>query len=226
VDATREAAGQDSRRDGEPGLRTSAAVPNDSPQRSSRPAHARSGALHWAATAAALAAVVAGAVVAAPAQGAPQPAAGAGASADATRHPAAPAPDPAAVRLPLDCGPFPTKVALRFSADLDGDGGLETVAAAHCDGGNGTPPDGVFVLARGRGGTGGPVVSHTLVRAAEDLTVLALHLRSDGTITAHARGYSNQAVPRCCPDLDLELSWSRQGDGYVRSNAAAPVARA
>ena len=106
--------------------------------------------------------------------------------------------------------------------DLEGDGIAESVVAAHCDGGNGTPPDGAYILARGAGGASTPpVIAETLVSPAENLTLVRLALRSDGTLTARARGYSTVNVPHCCPDLDLDLTWTRHGDHYTRAEAAA-----
>ncbi|MDH6109575.1 hypothetical protein P3T36_000346 [Kitasatospora sp. MAP12-15] len=183
------------------------------------PAHARPGLLHWSVVLAACVAVVAaalaggsasGTVTAAP-TGAPEPV------------PTAQAPDPAQAVLPLDCGPFPVKVSVSFAADL-GDGTPSTVVAAHCDADNGTPPDGVFVL--GAGADGHPVVRDTLVSWQENLTVTRLALRSDGVLTAQARGYSTAAVPRCCPDLTVSLNWTRKGGSYVRTQTSAPSATA
>jgi hypothetical protein len=127
------------------------------------------------------------------------------------------------VRLPLDCGPFPVKAAQRFSADLDGDGSRETVVAAHCDGTNGTPPDGVYVLAAGAAGAA-PAVAATLVRPQENLSVRELEAGPAGTVVARVQGYSSLDVPRCCPDVNLILSWVRADGGWVRGQAPAPAA--
>jgi hypothetical protein len=133
------------------------------------------------------------------------------------------APDPAKALLPLDCGPLPSAVAVSFAADL-GDGAPVTVVAAHCQGANGTAPDGVFVL--GAGPDGKPVVRDTLLRWQEGFTVTRLALRSDGVVTAAARGYSSADVPRCCPDLTVQFSWTRQGVGYQRTQHDTPSAAA
>ncbi len=183
------------------------------------PAHARSGLRHWSAVAAACAAVVAGALAASPAAGQVR----ASAPAAPKALPAAQAPDPAKAALPLDCGPFPVKVAISFAADL-GDGIPSTVVAAHCEAGNGTASDGVFVLTAGPGGA--PVVHDTLVRWQENLTVTRLALRADGRLTATAQGYSTQDVPRCCPDLAVDLNWTRAGASYTRTQSSAPSAKA
>ena len=176
------------------------------------PAHARPGAVHWAVVAAGCAALVAGALAANPANGTTAP-----------LHPvpralpAAEAPDPAQAELPLDCGPFPVKISVQFAAAL-GDGRPGTVAAAHCDAGNGTPPDAVYLL--GPGADGRPEILATLLSDQENLTVDRLALRSDGVITGHARGYSSEDVPRFSPDVSLDLTWSRQGGRWVRAQQA------
>ncbi|WP_035804793.1 hypothetical protein [Kitasatospora mediocidica] len=187
--------------------------------RDSTAQHARPGLLHWSAVLAACGAVVAAALAAGPAAGAVRTA-----SPGSPRPvPTAQAPDPAKAALPLDCGPLPVKIAISFSADL-GDGTPSTVVAAHCDAGNGTPPDGVFVL--GEGPDGVPVVRDTLVRWQENLTLTRLALRSDGVLTGQAVGYSGDGVPRCCPDLKVNLNWSRKGGSYVRTQTSAPSAAA
>ncbi|MER5640540.1 hypothetical protein ABT095_26775 [Kitasatospora sp. NPDC002227] len=167
----------------------------------SLPAHTRPRPKHWALVAAACAAVVAAALAAAPAAGRTVPA-GAAPKALPTQS----APDPAKAQLPLDCGPFPVTVSLSFSALLDGT--PSTVAAAHCAAPNGTPSDGVFLLGPG------PTVRATLLHESDGLTVTALRLRSDGTVTGTARGYSGDDVPRAFPDLVLSLAWSRSGTGW------------
>ncbi|WP_344438772.1 hypothetical protein, partial [Kitasatospora nipponensis] len=137
--------------------------------------------------------------------------------------PAAGAPDPARAQLPLDCGPLPVTVAISFAADL-GDGTPSTVVAAHCTAGSGTAPDGVFLL--GAGPDGRPVVRDTLLTWQEGLNVTRLALRSDGTLTASAQGYSTADIPRCCPDLRVNLNWARQGTSYGRTQTSAPSATA
>ncbi|GJF27450.1 hypothetical protein KNE206_01500 [Kitasatospora sp. NE20-6] len=180
------------------------------------PGHARSGIGHWALVAAGCAAVVAGALAASPAEGTP-----AAARPTAKAAPPAAAPDPAKAELPLDCGPFPVTVVLKVSADL-GDGSPSTVVAAHCAADNGTPPDGVFVLTAGPDGR--PEVAGTLLDpAADNLTVTALTVRSDGEIRARARGYSSPDVPRCCPDRSLAIAWKRNAGHWVRAESAAPA---
>ncbi|MFB6891806.1 hypothetical protein ACFCX4_21145 [Kitasatospora sp. NPDC056327] len=170
---------------------------------------------HWAVTVAGCAAVVAAALAASPASGTPGPA-----RPVPRALPAAAAPDPARAELPLDCGPFPVKVSIGFAADLGG-GRPGTVTAAHCAAENGTPPDAVYLL--GAGPDGRPAVVATLLSERENLTVSRLALRSDGVITGHAQGYSSDDVPRFAPDISLDLTWTRRGGGWDRSQTAAPL---
>jgi hypothetical protein len=187
------------------------------------PAHARSGFRHWALVAAGCAAVVGGALAANPAQGSitaiTQPSAQPSPSA-VKQIPASAAPDPGKAELPLDCGPFPVKVTLSLAVDL-GDGRPSTVVAAHCAAETGTPPDGAYLLVNGPAGT--PVIAATLVDPKEQLTVTDLTVRSDGTIHAKAKGYSSDDVPRCCPDVNHELTWARHGSQWVRTDTATPA---
>ncbi|MGF1428739.1 hypothetical protein [Kitasatospora sp. LaBMicrA B282] len=193
------------------------------------PAAARSGPWRWGAVAAACAALVAGTLAAAPSVASTAvPVGTAGDAAPATGAdtphalPAAQAPDPTRAQLPLDCGPMPTAVSVSFAADL-GDGTPATVVAAHCQAGSGTAPDGVFVLTPGPDGT--PQVRTTLLRWQEGFTVTRLALRSDGTVTAAAQGFSTPDVPRCCPDLNVLFDWTRQPTGdYRRTQHTTPTA--
>ncbi|MEI5099649.1 hypothetical protein RB200_15015 [Streptomyces sp. PmtG] len=167
--------------------------------------------LHWIATAAALAAVVATAAFL-------QPDDATAAQTDPKPEPkAAPAPDPKAVDYPLDCGPVDSVVARKATGDLDGDGRPETVAAVHCQAGSGTPPDGVYVLTRGRHGT--PRVVATLVDPKDGHTVPALGI-SGTTVTATLLGYSTPKVPRCCPDQRDEAKWQWKNGAFTRSTNA------
>ncbi|MER7752460.1 hypothetical protein [Kitasatospora sp. NPDC097643] len=176
-----------------------------------RPGHAHTAPWHWALALGGCGAVVAAALAAGPASGTPVP----------VHHtpqalPASAAPDPAKAQLPLDCGPFPVKTVLSLSADLGG-GRPATVVAAHCAAENGTPPDAVYLLGPG------PVVLATLLSERENLTVSRLNLDSAGVITAHAQGYSSPDVPRFRPDISLDLTWTRKGGGWDRSQTAAPL---
>ncbi|MEV4330192.1 hypothetical protein AB0K02_06580 [Streptomyces sp. NPDC049597] len=191
-------------------MQNSAAVPDL--------AHTHARPVHWLATATAMAAVVAAA-------GFVQPdAATASQKGSESRTVTAPAsasaPDPAGVELPLECGGVDSVVTKRATGDLDGDGGPETVVAARCAAGSGTPPSGVYVLAAGRG-TAARVVA-TLVQPVEKLSVGSLAVR-DGVITATLLGYSSPQVPSCCPDEQEKAEWRWQGGKFVR--AVPPEAR-
>lgn len=181
-------------------------------------AHTHARPVHWLATATAMAAVVAAAGLLQPRAATaspPGPRTNSG-----TAVAAAPAPDPAAVELPLQCGSVKPLVTARASGDLDGDGNPETVVAARCDAGSGTPPSGVYVLAGAR--DAGPRVVATLVEPAQKLSVGDFAVR-DGAITATLLGYSSPGVPSCCPDVQEKVKWQWQGGKFVRSaqNSAA-----
>lgn len=178
--------------------------------------HAHPAWRHWAIVAASCAAVVAGAIAATPATGTTAPL-----HPVAKALPAEQAPDPARAELPLECGPFPLAIAGHLGADL-GDGKPGTVVAAHCAAENGTPPDAVFLL--GQGPDGRPVVLATLLSEQENLSVSRLALRSGGVITAHVQGYSSDDVPRFSPDVSLDLTWTRQGGRWARTQTNAPAA--
>ncbi len=121
--------------------------------------------VHWLLTALLVAAVLTAAVLLDPGD------ATAGAGRDAPSAPFVVAPDPTAVRYPLDCGTVGTELRDRAVADLDGDGRPETVAVVSCRAGAGTPPDGVYVLAAGKGTGAPPRVVATLVDPARRVNV-------------------------------------------------------
>ncbi|MEI7029554.1 hypothetical protein [Streptomyces pratensis] len=175
-------------------------------------AHHAAKPIHWLATAAAMAGVVALA-------GLLQPRA---ATATATEHrstprPSAPAaaPDPAAAAFPLECGGVGTTVARQAPGDLDGDGRPETVAVVHCAAGSGTPPGGIYVLTQGSGAA--PRVVAALVDPAARKTVGDFAVR-DGVVSATLLGYSSLDVPRCCPDQEEQASWRWRGKAFVRAS--------
>ncbi|MFV0130725.1 hypothetical protein ACLGI4_23960 [Streptomyces sp. HMX112] len=175
-------------------------------------AHTRARPVHWLATAAATAAVVA-------AVGLLQPGAATASQTDprtaaAPASGAVPAPDAAAASYPLRCAGAPTVVARKASGDLDGDGRPETVAVAHCQAGSGTPPSGVYVLAGTRGA--GPRVVATLVHPADRIGVTDFAV-GDGAVTATLLGYSSPDVPSCCPDREERVKWRWKGGKFVRS---------
>ncbi|WP_369380616.1 hypothetical protein [Streptomyces sp. cg36] len=183
-------------------------------------AHTHARPVHWLATAAAMAAVVALAGWLQPdaakaSQGAPGP---------SGAHPAAaPAPDAAAVAYPLECGPVGTRIVARAQGDLDGDGNPETVAVVQCDAGSGTPPSGVYVLTRSAVRGAPPRLVATLADPAEKLGVSDLSVQ-EGAVTATLHGYSSSSVPRCCPDQVRHVKWRWQGGKFVRSTRSGALA--
>ncbi|MEU2162757.1 hypothetical protein QRN89_06345 [Streptomyces chengbuensis] len=176
-------------------------------------AHTHARPVHWLATATAMSAVVAMAGLLQPDH------ARAGQSGDrgaTTAAAAAPAPAPGVddVALPLECGGAPTVVVKQATGDLDGDGGPETVVAARCEAGSGTPPNGIYVLARSRAGDSRVVA--TLLEPARRQSVGELAV-GDGVVTAGLLGYSSPDVPRCCPDRRETVKWHWSGGKFVES---------
>lgn len=188
--------------------------------------------VHWLATAAALAAVVAGAAVIQPSDAkatTDTTTAAAAPGAGAPGAPGARAPDPAAADYPVDCGPATVDVTDRASGDLDGDGRPETVAVVRCHSATGTPPSGMYVLAqpdgkgddKGHGEAGRPRIVATFLDPRERMSVTDFALR--GTkVSATLLGYSSTQVPRCCPDLQRKVNWQWQDGKFVLK--ALPVA--
>ncbi|MFD5553292.1 hypothetical protein ACFWIA_05560 [Streptomyces sp. NPDC127068] len=177
------------------------------------PAHTRTRPIHWVATAAALAGVIAASSLLQPdaatavQEGRPR--------VDARKAPG-PAPDPADVKLPLDCGPVGVRVVQEASGDLDGDGTPETVAVARCDTGMGTPPSGVYVLTRA-GAEAAPRVIATLVEPKDRLNVTDLTVRG-GTVLATLLGYSSSEVPNCCPDERKRTTWTWHEGRFISAD--------
>jgi hypothetical protein len=176
-------------------------------------AHTHTRPVHWIATAAAVAGVVALSSLL-PYDAATAAQAAAGSRTSATRGDAAP-PDPAAAAFPLECGPVEAVVQKKATGDLDGDGRPETVAVVHCDAPMGTPPDGVYVLTRDADG-GKPRVVATLVDPRERRTATALAVR-DGAVLATLLGYSSADVPSCCPDVTDDVKWRWKNGAFVRA---------
>jgi hypothetical protein len=164
--------------------------------------HTRAPLTHWIVTVLACTAAVAAAVLIRPTEVAASPADSA--SPAGSVNPAAP--DPDAAEFPLDCAGTPVAVAKRVSADVDGDGRQDTVAAVHCDAGNGTPPHGVYVLSAGLRPGAPPRVVAVFLDPKEQLTVASLVFR-EGKVAAKLLGYSSDAVPRCCPDQESTRVW-------------------
>ncbi|GGN18281.1 hypothetical protein [Streptomyces fuscichromogenes] len=180
-------------------------------------AHTDTRPMHWLATAAAVAGVVALSSLFQPGSArAAQPAAG---TETKSAPVAAAPPSTAGVDFPLDCGPVKELVVKKATGDLDGDGRPETVAVVHCDSAMGTPPDGVYVLTQAAGATSPRVVA-TLVDPKERLTVTDFAVAGK-TVTATMLGYSSDNVPSCCPDLKSSAKWQWNGHAFVRSTPAA-----
>ncbi|MFE3830349.1 hypothetical protein [Streptomyces sp. NPDC059092] len=186
-------------------------------------AHTRPRPIHWLATATGMAAVVA---LAGLFQPGPATASQTGpqglrnAAAPAAEAPL-PAPDPAGVDFPLECGAVGAAVVQKATGDLDGDGSPETVAVVRCDTGLGTPPSGVYVLTRAAGDA--PRIVATLVDPVDEWTVGPDLTVQDGEILATLFGYSSSSVPRCCPDQEERVSWQWKNGAFLRTEV--PEAR-
>ncbi|MGW4564549.1 hypothetical protein ACWEN3_19745 [Streptomyces sp. NPDC004561] len=179
-------------------------------------AHTHTRPIHWVATAAAVAGVVALSSFVHPGSAtAAQPAAGT----EVKSAPAAVAPPgTTGVKFPLRCGPVKAVVVKKATGDLDGDGRPETVAVVHCDAPMGTPPDGVYVLTRSADGGAARVVA-TLVDPKDRVTVTDFAIRT-GTVSATLLGYSSDAVPSCCPDMKTPATWRWNGNAFLRSTSS------
>ncbi|MFI0981649.1 hypothetical protein ACH4SP_32150 [Streptomyces sp. NPDC021093] len=171
-------------------------------------AHTRPRAMHWLATAAATAAVVALA-------GLIQPAAATASRATPQNAPggpaaARPAPDAAAATYPLKCRGGKHRVVQHASGDLDGDHHPETVAVVRCESGFGTPPSGIYVL------TAPHRVVATLLDPADQQNATDFAITGD-TVTATLLGYSAETVARCCPDTKQKIKWQWRNGKFTRS---------
>ncbi|QKV95896.1 hypothetical protein HUT19_32590 [Streptomyces sp. NA02950] len=181
-------------------------------------AHTHPRPVHWLATAAAVAAVVAGSSFVQPSD------------AKATTAPhaaAAKAPDPRAAQYPMDCGGARPDVVDRGSGDLDGDGRPETVAVVRCHSATGTPPSGVYVLSPAeRAGSGGgkgtaPRIVATFVDPGEGMSIRDFAVRGK-KVSATLLGYSSAKVPRCCPDLQRKVNWQWRDGKFVLDALPVP----
>ncbi|MFH8368230.1 hypothetical protein [Streptomyces sp. NPDC018031] len=177
--------------------------------------HSRPRPVHWVATAAAIAAVVAGASILQPSDA---EATASDIRTTATRAPAppaaVPAPDARAADYPVDCGAVRLDVVRSASGDLDGDGRPETVAVVRCHSETGTPPSGVYVLGTAGGKGAAPRVVATFVDPKERMSVTGFALRGT-TVSATLLGYSSLDVPRCCPDLQRKVNWQWRDGEFV-----------
>lgn len=172
------------------------------------PAHHRTKAVHWVATATAMAAVIAGAGLLQPDR-----ATGATPATETAAGPRAGAPDAHAVTYPLDCKGTAQTVTATAEGDLDGDDRPETVAAVRCDAGSGTPPHAIYVLTREAAPGAPPRVVATLLDPAKRRTATDLTVR-DRTVTASLLGYSSPSVPRYSPDVKQLAKWRWTGGTF------------
>ncbi|MEV0780627.1 hypothetical protein ACIBLA_11785 [Streptomyces sp. NPDC050433] len=178
-------------------------------------AHTRPRPVHWLATATAMAGVMAAAGLLQPDAATANQSSPETTARTAPNAAPQPAPDTAAVDFPLECGGAKALVTKKATGDLDGDGNPETVAAARCDAGSGTPPSGVYVLTATKN-AGPPRIVATLVDPADRQSVTDLDIR-DGLVQARLLGYSGPDVPACCPDEDQRLTWQWKNGAFVRS---------
>jgi hypothetical protein len=177
-------------------------------------AHTRPTPMHWMATATAMAGVVAIAGLIQPGDATASQSGSRLTKASApARH--LPAPDPAKVSFPMDCGSVGTVVTHRSTGDLDGDGNPETVAAVTCDAGSGTPPSGIYVITRGHDGA--PRLVATLLDPKDRESVGKGFGVRDGAVFATLLGYSSRNVPTCCPDVEKKVSWVWRNGAFVES---------
>jgi len=88
----------------------------------------------------------------------------------------------------------------------------ETIVAAHCESGAGSPPSGVYGVIGG--GASASVVA-TLVPATAQVLVSALAVTSS-RLELTGQGYSSANVPRCCPDRTVRMAWTANRTTLVR----------
>ncbi|SEG54810.1 hypothetical protein SAMN05216223_106148 [Actinacidiphila yanglinensis] len=173
--------------------------------------HARSGAMHWITTAAAVGALVGAVALVQPADASPK----AGGRPATPSGPPVAAPDPHAVTYPLTCAPGATvDVISHVSADLDGDGRPETIAVVRCHSDTGTPPSGVYVLSAPAHAGGLPKIAVTLVNPKDDRQISDFRL-AGRSVKATVLGFSSDDTPRCCPDLRRTYTWEWRDGRYV-----------
>ncbi|GAA2307962.1 hypothetical protein [Streptomyces violaceusniger] len=184
-------------------------------------AHTQPRPVHWVATAAAVAAVIAGGSFFQPSDA--KATTSTTASAPGTgRLPTAKAPDPRAADYPMDCGRARPDVVDRGSADLDGDGRPETVAVVRCPTAFGTPPSGVYVLSQPADRAGAaPRVVATFVDPKEGMSISDFAVRGK-KVSATLLGYSSAKVPRCCPDLQRKVNWRWRDGKFVLKALPVP----
>lgn len=164
--------------------------------------HTHPRAVHWIATAAAMAGVIALAALIQP----PTEAAGNDDKGDHAGRPA-PGPDPDTATYPVDCAGTEPEVFKHGSADFDADGRAETVAVVRCQAAAGTPPSGMYVLSGAAKPGRSPRVTETLLDPAEGMSVGEFAVR-ENDISATLLGYSSPDVPRSKPDKQRNVTWN------------------
>lgn len=183
-------------------------------------AHTHPRPVHWVATAAAVAAVIAGGSFFQPSDAKATTSTAASAP-RAGGLPAAKAPDPRAADYPMDCGRARPDVIDRASADLDGDGRPETAVVVRCATAFGTPPSGVYVLSQPARAGAAPRVVATFVDPKEGMSVTDFAVRGK-TVSATLLGYSSAKVPRCCPDQQRKVNWRWRDGRFVLKALPVP----
>ncbi len=115
----------------------------------------------------------------------------------------------AALRTALGC-PSSTPVAVDHRLDVPTTDPA-TVMVAHCVSAAGSPPSGVYVVARSGSGSR---IAATLVPATAQIDVSSV-TQNAGTVRVSGLGYSKPTVPRCCPDVAVGRAWHIRGDSLV-----------
>ncbi|MEV5778855.1 hypothetical protein AB0L49_48095 [Streptomyces antimycoticus] len=183
-------------------------------------AHTHPRPVHWVATAAAVAAVIAGGSFFQPSDAKATTSTAASAP-RAGGLPAAKAPDPRAADYPMECGRAKPDVIDRASADLDGDGRPETAVVVRCRTAFGTPPSGVYVLSQPTRVGAAPRVVATFVDPKEGMSISDFAVRGK-TVSATLLGYSSAKVPRCCPDQQRKVNWQWRDGRFVLKALPVP----
>lgn len=181
--------------------------------------HTHPRAVHWIATAAAMAGVIALAALIQP----PTVAAGNdGAGGHAGRP--APGPDATAVTYPVDCADTEPEVVRHGSADFDADGRAETVAVVRCRAAAGTPPSGMYVVSAAAKPGQSPSVTETLLDPGEGMSVGEFAVR-ENEISATLLGYSSPDVPRSKPDKQRKVTWTWENGRFRLTAEPVPGTR-
>ncbi len=171
--------------------------------------HTRAHAVHWLASAVGVAAVVVAFSLA-------QPPGARGASAG-DGPPLSSAPVATTVPYPVRCAGAGLDVVGRDAVDMDADGRTDLIAEVRCHAQGGTPPAGLYVIEPGPWPGDRPHIIGTLLSPASKYTLTGLTVQGR-TVTAAVHGYSSDRIPRCCPDLERQYSWTWR-DGVFVSHA-------